>query len=234
MGERAITIKDNLNFVLEDIDKTLERIGRDSKDIKLIAVTKTIAPETIEEIINLGANNIGENRVQELEKKINYFEDRVNYHMIGHLQSNKVRNIIDKVELVHSLDRMSLGKELNKRAKMKDIKVETLIQVNVAEEKSKFGLTLEEVFPFIEKILEFENINIKGLMTIAPYTEDEKLLRDVFKKMYNLKEDIERRNYKNLDMKYLSMGMSNDYKIAIEEGSNMVRIGSAIFGNRKY
>lgn len=154
--------------------------------------------------------------------------------MIGHLQTNKVKYIIDKVSLVHSLDRMSLAKELNKRSKKEDLKVQALIQVNVAEEKSKFGLKLEEVLPFIEKILSFENIRVKGLMTIAPHTDDTKLLRNIFRKMYNLKEDIESRNYKDLDMTYLSMGMSNDYKIAIEEGSNMVRIGSKIFGERNY
>lgn len=154
--------------------------------------------------------------------------------MIGHLQSNKVRNIIDKVELVHSLDRISLAEELNKRAKMKDIKVQALLQVNIAEEESKYGLKLEEVLPFIESILSFENIQVKGLMAIAPYTDDTKLLRDVFRGMHSLKEDIQSRNYKEIDMKYLSMGMSNDYKIALEEGSNMIRIGSSIFGQRKY
>lgn len=234
MEEIDITIKDNLSFVLEDIENTLIKSGRSSDDVKLIAVTKTVDIDIIEEIIQLGVQDIGENRVQELEKKIDHFQNRTNYHMIGHLQTNKVRNIIDKVELVHSLDRMSLGKELNKRARMNNLKIKTLIQVNVAEEDSKFGLKLEEVLPFIEKILEFENIQIKGLMTIAPYTDDTKILRDIFRKMLRLKEDIEKRNYKKLDMKYLSMGMSNDYKIAIEEGSNMVRVGSAIFGERKY
>lgn len=154
--------------------------------------------------------------------------------MIGHLQTNKVRNIIGKTSLIHSLNRMSLAKELDKRSKSNNIVTDVLIQVNVAEEPSKSGFKLEEVLPFIEKILDFKNIKVHGLMTIAPYTEDEELLRKIFKAMFNLKEDIAKRNYENLTMEYLSMGMTNDYEIAIEEGSNMIRIGSGIFGERKY
>lgn len=229
-----MSIEDNLKFVCEDINNTLEKLGRSSKDVKLISVTKNVDPQTIQEALNVGITDIGENRVQELEKKMEYFGNKINYHMIGHLQTNKVKYIIDRVRLIHSLDRLSLAKELNKRAKKQNLKVETLIQVNIAGEKSKFGLSLEEVVPFIESILKFENINVQGLMTIAPHTDDTKVLRDVFRKMHNLKEDIQGRNYKGIDMNYLSMGMSNDYKIAIEEGSNMVRIGSSIFGKRKY
>ena len=154
--------------------------------------------------------------------------------MIGHLQTNKVRKIIDKVSLVHSLERMSLAKELNKRAKMNDLVIDTLLQVNISEEESKFGLRVSEVVPFIERILEFEHINIRGLMTIAPHTDDESVVRGVFRELYNLKEEIEKRNYKDINMDYLSMGMTNDYKIAIEEGSNMLRIGTGIYGKRNY
>lgn len=234
MGDVDVLIKDNLEFILEDIDNILNRVGRDSNDVKLIAVTKTVEPKRIEEVVDFGIENIGENRVQELEEKMRYFEDRVKYHMIGHLQTNKVKDIIDKVELIHSLDRPSLVKELNKRAKMNDIKIKTLIQVNISEEETKFGLKLEEVLPFIEKVLNYENVQIKGLMTMAPHTDDTRIIRDVFRGLFKLKEDIQARNYKNVDMDYLSMGMTNDYKIAIEEGSNMVRIGSAIFGERNY
>lgn len=154
--------------------------------------------------------------------------------MIGHLQTNKVRKIIDKVGLVHSLERMSLAKELNKRAKMNNINIDTLLQVNVSEEKSKFGLKVSEVIPFIEEILDFKYINIKGLMTMAPYTEDKSITRKVFRELYNLKEEIKKQNYKDVNMDYLSMGMTNDYKIAIEEGSNMIRIGTGIYGKRNY
>lgn len=154
--------------------------------------------------------------------------------MIGYLQSNKVKYIIENVQLIHSLDRISLAKELDKRAKIKDISIDTLVQVNVAEEESKFGLKVEEVVPFIEEVLAYENIHIKGLMTIAPYTDDKRLLRNIFRSMSNLQQDIIDRNYKNVSMEYLSMGMTNDFEIAVEEGSNMIRVGTGIFGKRNY
>lgn len=200
----------------------------------LIAVTKTVDVETIKEAIELGVTDIGENKVQELEKKIEEIGDNVDYHMIGHLQTNKVKYIIDKVKLIHSLDRKSLVKELNKRAKQNNLVIDALVQVNVAEEETKFGLEVSQVLPFIEKVLEFENIRIRGLMTMAPHTDDEKVLRQVFRTMYELQEEIKAHNYENLSMDYLSMGMTNDYEIAIEEGSNMVRVGTAIFGGRNY
>ena len=229
-----IYIKDNLNFIKEDIKNILIKQGRDIDSVKIIAVTKTIDIQRIEESIECGVKDIGENRVQELEKKIDFFKDDLNYHMIGHLQTNKVKYIIDKVKLIHSLDRISLAKEINKQAKKYGIIVDTLIQVNVSEEESKFGLKVDELIPFIEKISKFSNIKVKGLMTIAPFTDDEILLRNVFRKMNDLKEDISKKNYENVFLEYMSMGMTNDYKIAIEEGSNMVRIGTGIFGKRNY
>lgn len=200
----------------------------------LIGVTKTIDIELVEESINMGLENIGENRVQELEKKMEKIGDKVNFHMIGHLQTNKVRKIINNISLIHSLERISLVKEIDKRAKNNNINIDTLLQVNVSEEESKFGLQISEVLPFIEKVLEYENINIKGLMTMAPHTDDKSIVRSVFRELYSLKEEIEKRNYKEVDMEYLSMGMTNDYEIAIEEGSNMVRIGTGIYGKRNY
>ena len=152
--------------------------------------------------------------------------------MIGHLQTNKVKDIINKIVLLHSLNRLSLAKELNKRARMENTLIDVLVQVNVAEEASKFGFKVDELLPFIEQVFEFEHIRIRGLMTMAPFTEDKALLRRVFSTMYKLKENISGRNYKELSMDYLSMGMTNDYEIAIEEGSNMVRVGTAIFGQR--
>ncbi|WP_249323282.1 YggS family pyridoxal phosphate-dependent enzyme [Wansuia hejianensis] len=234
MGGIDINLKENLQFIREDIENILIKSGRPSDDVELIAVTKTVGTEIIKESIDLGIKNIGENRVQELERKMDEIGNKVNYHMIGHLQSNKVKYIIDRVHLIHSLDRISLAKELDKRSSTNNSIANVLIQVNVAEEESKFGLKVSEVLPFIEKVLEFENIRIKGLMTIAPYTDDEILLRNIFRTMFKLKEDIVGRKYDNLTMDYLSMGMTNDYKIAIEEGSNMVRVGSGIFGKRNY
>lgn len=228
-----ISIKENLALVNEKIEKSLQRVGRNDK-VNLIAVTKTMDLDVIEEAIQAGATDIGENRVQELREKVEELEGKTNFHMIGHLQTNKVKYIFDKVKLIHSLDRKSLAKEIDKRAGRMGISVDTLIQVNVSEEESKFGLKVEEVIPFIEKILKYENVNIKGLMTMAPFTANERELRKIFSTMVDLKEKVLRENYKEISMDYLSMGMTNDYEIAIEEGSNMVRVGRAIFGERNY
>jgi pyridoxal phosphate enzyme (YggS family) len=169
-----------------------------------------------------------------LTRKYDIIGNDVNYHLIGHLQSNKVKYIIDKVELIHSLDRMSLAKELDKRAKQSNLVVDALIQVNVAEEASKFGLRVDEVIPFIERIQKYENINIRGLMTIAPYAEDPEDVRWVFRDLRELSNTIAQKNYTHVNMEILSMGMTNDYIIAIEEGSNMIRVGTGLFGKRKY
>ncbi|MBU5314156.1 YggS family pyridoxal phosphate-dependent enzyme [Tissierella carlieri] len=229
-----MSIQSNIIMIEENMEKALKKSGREGEKVELIAVTKTIDIDRINETIRVGISNIGENKVQELEKKYDLIGDTVNYHMIGHLQTNKVKNIIGKTRLIHSLDRLSLAKELDKRSKNNAIVTDVLIQVNVAEEESKFGLKVEEVLYFIEEILDFKNIKIRGLMTIAPNTTDEILLRKIFRTLYNLKENIKNKNYENLSMDYLSMGMTNDYELAIEEGSNMIRVGSAIFGKRNY
>ncbi len=229
-----ISIQGNIINIQENIENALKRSGREGEKVEIIAVTKTIDIHRIKEAMDCGISNIGENRVQELETKYNLIGDNINYHMIGHLQTNKVRNIIGKTKLVHSLDRISLAQELDKRSKNNNITTDVLIQVNVAEEETKFGLRVDEVLYFIEEILDLKNIKIRGLMTIAPYTTDEVFLRKVFRTLFNLKEDIISRNYENLSMDYLSAGMTNDYELAIEEGSNLVRVGSGIFGKRNY
>jgi len=218
----------------EEIEKTLIKAGRSDDLVNLVAVTKTKGIDIIKESLKFGVTDIGENRVQELSDKYDELGKDVNFHMIGHLQTNKVRNLIGKTKLIHSLDRMSLAQELNKRSKMLNITTDVLLQVNIAEEKSKHGLKSDEVLQFLEDILDFQNIRIKGLMTMAPLTEDQVLVRNVFRSLFKIKEDIVNRNYKGLNMAYLSMGMTNDYKLAIEEGSNMIRIGSFIFGERNY
>lgn len=229
-----IVIKDNLSRVQENIEKALIRSGRMEDEVTLIAVTKTVEADVINEAISLGIDNIGENKVQEINRKYDSINGNVNWHMIGHLQSNKVKYIIDRVSLIHSLDRLSLAKEIDKRAKANNLIKDVLIQVNVAEEESKFGLKLEKVIPFIESVLEYENIRVKGLMTMAPFAQNPKEVRFVFRDLRNLGLEIEKRHYKNVEMKYFSMGMTNDYEIAIEEGANMVRIGTALFGKRVY
>lgn len=166
-------------------------------------------------------------------KKYDIIGNKANFHMIGHLQANKVKYIIDKVCLIHSLDRMSLAEELQKRASMNDIVIDTLVEVNVAEEDSKSGLKVKDVIPFIQKVSEFKNIRIKGLMTIAPFVEDPEDVRWVFRDLRKLSQEVANRKFTNVEMKILSMGMTNDYKVAIEEGSNLVRIGTGLFGKRK-
>lgn len=228
-----ITIKDNLLYINDRINEAKTKSGR-KDNVELIAVTKTVDVDIIKEAIAAGVTDIGENKVQELEKKIPLLGNSVNYHMIGYLQSNKVKYIINEVKLIHSLDRLSLAKEIDKRAKEHNMVVNTLLQINIAEEETKFGLKSSEVIPFIEEIQKFTNLRIKGLMTIAPFTDDKKLLRNVFKTMVNFKKDITNRKYENVSMDYLSMGMTNDYEIAVEEGANLIRIGTGIFGSRNY
>lgn len=227
-------LKENLEELILDIEESAKKVGKTKEDIKLVGVTKTIDLDVIEEAIRLGLTDIGENRVQELTDKMDNINEDVNFHMIGHLQSNKVKDIIGRVELIHSLDRKSLAKEINKRAKQNDISVDALIQVNISGEESKFGLEPKDVKKFIEDIEKYGNINIRGLMTIAPHTNDEKVIRETFSGLRKLLEDIEKSNYKNVSMDYLSMGMTNDYKIAIEEGANIIRVGRKIFGDREY
>ncbi|NLV75720.1 MAG: YggS family pyridoxal phosphate-dependent enzyme [Tissierellia bacterium] len=229
-----ITVKDNLMLIEQNIDKALQRSGRTKDKVDIIAVTKTVGIEQITEAIDAGLDKIGENRVQEFLKKYDNIDREVEYHMIGHLQSNKVKYIIDKVSLIHSLDRISLAKELDKRAKRNNLTVNVLIQVNIAEEKSKYGLKVDQVIPFIEDISQYENIRVKGLMTIAPFVEDPEEVRWVFRDLRRLGETIGNKDYKNVEMEILSMGMTNDYEVAIEEGSNMVRIGTGLFGKRNY
>ncbi len=200
----------------------------------MVAVTKTLPVERIVEALDLGITDIGENKVQELTDKMAILGDRPRYHMIGHLQSNKVKYIVDNVHLIHSLDRISLANEIDKRGKASNRILDTLIQVNISQEDSKFGMMEDEVIPFIEKVLKMENINIKGLMTIAPFTEDESVLRNTFSGLYDLSERVKAQKYKELSMDILSMGMTNDFEIAIEEGSNMIRVGTGIFGKRNY
>ena len=188
----------------------------------------------INEAIKLGVTDIGENKVQEIEEKYDQVEGNVRWHMIGHLQSNKVKYIIDKVSLIHSLDRKSLAKEIQKRAEQSDIVAEVLIQVNVAEEESKFGLKVEQTIPFIESLSHYKNIRVMGLMTMAPCEDDVEDTRPVFRELRELSEKIKTENFENVEMKYLSMGMTNDYQIALEEGANLVRVGTGIFGERIY
>lgn len=226
-------VSKNIEDVLERIEKAKRRSPY-GQDVTLIAVTKTHSNDTVRLARDLGLTSIGENKVQELRKRMEEFGDTLKYHMIGTLQSNKVKYIYDKVELIHSLDRHSLAKEINKRGKNLDRPVPCLVQVNIGREKTKGGVLPEDTEAFVEECLKYPNLRIMGLMAMAPHIDDEDELRGYFRKMYKMREIIAKKGYNELDMKYLSMGMSNDFEIAIEEGANIVRIGSALFGQRDY
>lgn len=226
-------LKDNLEEVLEEIEETRLHSLTGEK-VNLIAVSKNHPVEKINELSQYGCLDFGENKVQEIVDKIPLSKDNINYHMIGNLQSNKVKYIYDKVVLIQSIDRLKLVEEINKRAKKDDIFVNILIQVNISKEEQKGGVNIEDTLKFLESCLDYKNVAIKGLMGIAANTKNQSEIRSSFRSLFKLKEDIINRNYENVSMDYLSMGMSGDYKIAIEEGSNMVRIGTKIFGKREY
>ncbi|SHH11800.1 YggS family pyridoxal phosphate-dependent enzyme [Tepidibacter thalassicus] len=228
-------IKENLNDVLKDIENACIKANRNKEDIVLIGVTKTVDIPIMEEAIKNGIKHVGENKVQELVKKYEIIGNKVKWHLIGTLQTNKVKYIIDKVDMIHSLDRLSLCKEIDKRAKSINKVVDCLVQVNISKEESKHGIYKEDAVEFIKNISNnFKNIKIKGLMTMAPYVDNPEDARIYFRELKDLSNEIKKLNLENVYMDYLSMGMSNDFKIAIEEGSNMVRIGTSIFGKRNY
>ena len=227
-------VKENLKNVEGKVRETCIEKGIDYKNVTIVAVTKTVDTDIIKEAIDAGVTDIGENKVQEIQRKYEDIKGLANVHMIGHLQSNKVRHIIDKAKLIHSVDRISLMKEISKRAKAADIVSNILIQVNVSGEETKYGISIKEVEEFIKSSAKYDNIKIKGLMTIAPFTEDPEETRYVFRALKEKYDELSKKVFKNASMEYLSMGMTNDYAIALEEGSNMLRVGTAIFGKRVY
>jgi pyridoxal phosphate enzyme (YggS family) len=227
-------VTENYKYIKKQVEDTAIRCGRNPEDITLIAVSKTKPLSDIEELIQIGVEDFGENKVQELCDKYENVSKPVRFHQIGHLQTNKVKYIVDKAYLIHSVDSLKLAKELQKMAAKKQVTVQILIEVNVAREDSKYGLYTEEVIPFLEEISAYPNIHVNGLMTIAPFVENPEENRKYFRTLKQLSLDIISKNIDNIDMNVLSMGMTNDYKVAIEEGATMVRVGTAIFGARNY
>lgn len=227
-------INDNIRRIQAEIAGICSQTGRNPEDITLIAVTKTVDPDRINHAIDCGIGHVGENKVQEVTAKYDFISKKVKWHLIGHLQTNKVKYIIDKVDLIHSLDSQSLAQEINKRAEKAGIVKEVLIQVNVAKEESKFGIDFEDIDSFLYSLAGLSNIRVCGLMTIAPYYEDPELVRPVFKQLKIKFDALSKSDLPNIEMRYLSMGMTNDFTVAIEEGANMVRIGTGIFGKRNY
>ena len=211
-----------------------EKAGRNRENVTLIAVSKTKPVSMLEEIYAEGIRTFGENKVQELMEKYDQLPADIKWHMIGHLQRNKVKYIVGKVSLIHSVDSYRLAEEINIQAKKHQVTVPILIEVNVAGEDTKFGVRPEETLRLVEEIASLENVRIQGLMTIAPFVEDPEENRVHFRRLKQLSVDIDSKNIDNVHMEILSMGMTNDYMVAIEEGATMVRVGTGIFGARNY
>ena len=227
-------ITENLKDVEARVCAACERSGRKREDVTLIAVSKTKPVEMLEEAYAYGCRYFGENKVQELDEKYDIMPKDIHWQMIGHLQRNKVKYIIDKAELIHSVDSIRLAETIDKEAAKHNVTANILIEVNVAKEESKFGLMPEEVPAFVEQISKFSHIRVKGLMTIAPFVENPEENRPIFAHLRKLSVDIAKKNIDNITMSILSMGMTNDYQVAIEEGATMVRVGTGIFGARDY
>lgn len=227
-------IKENIAFVEEKIKAACNKANRNIDDVKLIAVSKTKPVEDIEEAYDYGIRDYGENKVQELDEKFPVLPNDINWHLIGHLQRNKVKYIVDKVRLIHSVDSVRLAEQINIEAEKKDVDVDILVQVNIANEDTKFGLMENDTIDTIKQISLLPRVHIKGLMTIAPYTDNPEDNRGYFRGMKELSEKISSLNINGVEMRELSMGMTGDYEVAIEEGATLVRVGTGIFGNRNY
>ena len=227
-------LQEQLVNVQKEIEKACERGNRNRDDVTLIAVSKTKPISTLKEAYDLGVRVFGENKVQELVDKYEALPKDIHWHMIGHLQRNKVKFIIDKVDCIHSVESVRLAETIEKEAAKHDRIIDVLVEVNVAGEDSKFGLAPSEVPAFIEEIAKFPHIRVKGLMTIAPFVENPEENRPIFKVLRELSVDITKKNIDNVIMNVLSMGMTNDYQVAVEEGATMVRVGTGIFGERDY
>ncbi len=225
-------VKENLLIVENRIKEACKRCGRDRSEVTLIAVSKTKPADMIREAYQWGIRDFGENKVQEICDKYELLPDDIRWHMIGHLQRNKVKQVIDKAVLIHSVDSVRLAEQIEEEASKKGICVDILLEVNVADEESKFGFRLEETEQAIRDISVFPHISIKGLMTIAPFVENSEQNRPVFKELNQFYVDMQRKNIDNVNMNMLSMGMTGDYEIAIEEGATLVRVGTGIFGTR--
>ena len=227
-------LKENLANVEKKVNEACAKAGRKREEVTLIAVSKTKPVDMLQEIYDCGVRDFGENKVQEMCDKIEVLPDDIKWHMIGHLQTNKVKYIVGKTKLIHSVDSLKLAQEIQKQAVKKDVTVPVLIEVNIAEEESKFGIKKEETIDLVKSIAKLDHVKIMGLMTIAPYVENPEDNRLYFRGIKQLSVDINNQNIDNVCMDILSMGMTGDYEVAIEEGATMVRVGTGIFGERNY
>lgn len=234
-NERFNAVSENYKIIVNNISNAAAKSGRDVKDITLLAATKTVPAEVINYAIDLGVNCIGENRVQEFLSKYSDLNlNNVNTHFIGHLQTNKVKQIISKVDMIESVDSLKLAKEISLHSVRENVKTNILIEVNIGREENKSGVYIENLIELLKNIANLDNINVKGLMAIPPKCDNNKDLQEYFSKMHEIFVDIRDKSIDNISMDVLSMGMSNDYIEAIIHGANIIRIGSALFGNRKY
>ena len=225
---------ENYEKVVENVKNACARSGRNFDDVTIIAVSKTKPLSDVEELLAHGVTEFGENKVQEMVDKYEHVSKPVHWHLIGHLQTNNVKYLVDKACMIHSVDSVHLAKEIEKEAAKKNLVVKVLLEVNIAHEESKFGINETEVYDLIDAIKDMPHIHVMGLMTIAPFVENPEDNRIYFRKMYQLSLDIKSKCIDNIDMNVLSMGMTNDYEIAVEEGATMIRVGTAIFGARNY
>lgn len=227
-------LQENYSQVEERIRAACARAGRSRSEVTLIAVSKTKPASMIEEVYSFGQRDFGENKVQELTEKYEVLPEDIRWHLIGHLQRNKVKYIVDKACLIHSVDSLRLAETIEEQAAKKGVTVPVLIEVNVAGEESKFGVSVEEAPVLAEKISHLTHLSLCGMMTIAPFVSDPEDNRDIFRRLKKLSVDIEAKNIDNVTMNVLSMGMTNDYEVAVEEGATLVRVGTGIFGERDY
>lgn len=227
-------LKENLINVENNIMKACEKAGRNRSEVTLIAVSKTKPVEMLQEVYDEGIRYFGENKVQEMCDKMEVMPKDINWNMIGHLQTNKVKYIVGKTSLIHSVDSLKLAEEIQKQAIKNNVIVDILVEVNIANEETKFGISKEEAIQMVKDIAKLDYIRIKGLMTIAPFVENPEDNRLYFREIKQLSVDINNQNIDNVCMDILSMGMTGDYMVAIEEGSTMVRVGTGIFGERNY
>jgi len=226
-------IKENWDRLWERINEVCHNSGRHPEEITVVAIAKTIPVEMVKEAVDCGITEIGENRVQEAKGKYDAIGKSAHWHLVGHLQTNKVKAALEIFELIHSLDSMKLANEISSRAERINKEARVLLQVNTSAEESKYGLEPEKVVEFAEQIANLPNLNVEGLMTIGPFTEEDTLIRRSFRELRRLFEELKAASIPNVDMEILSMGMSADYEIALQEGANMLRIGTSIFGPRK-
>lgn len=229
-----MSVCENYRAVEEKVINACKRAGRNREEVTLIAVSKTKPVSMLEELLPLGVLDFGENKVQELTAKEEVLPKNIRWHMIGHLQRNKVKYVIDKACMIHSVDSLRLAREISKEAVKHGLVMPVLIEVNVAGEESKFGVSVGETPALVEEVSKLPGIQINGLMTIAPYVEDPEENREIFRNLRKLSVDIREKNFDNVTMSVLSMGMTGDYEVAIEEGATHVRVGTGIFGERNY